>query len=228
MAALRRILVAVRLALRSMASHRARTVLTALGISLGVAVVLGVNISNATLMESFDNVFDEAGGKADLTVQARARGGEGFSSNLLQEALNMEGVIAAAPSVQSRSLIADDLSGWQANSNVMGTLSAGSTLLVIGIDPALDPAVREVEIIEGQYLDSGEERYVLLLGESFAEEKGYGLGDDIPLILAGRNAPEEFQVVGIVGNSGAGLINGGSVAFFPIGVAQELMEILPQ
>jgi len=224
MAALRRILVAVKLALRSMAGHRARTVLTALGISLGVAVVLGVNISNATLMESFNNVFDEAGGKADLTVQARAREGDGFSSNLLQEALNTEGVIAAAPSVQSRSLIADDLSGWQASSSATGTLAAGSTLIVIGIDPSLDPAVREVEIIEGQYLESGEDRYFLLLGESFAEEKGYGLGDEIPLILAGRNAPEEFKVVGIIGNSGAGLINGGSVAFLPIGVAQDLME----
>jgi len=221
---IRRFLNAVNLAIRSMAGHKTRTALTALGISLGVAVVLGVNITNATLMDSFNDVFDAAGGKADLSVQDRARGGDGFSENLLQKVENLPDVTAAAPSIITRSLVADDLSGWQANSSVVGTLAAGSTLITLGIDPVRDPQVRDVEISSGSYFDQGENRYVIILGESFAKEKGYGLEEDIPLLLPGRNAPEEFKIIGLAGNSGAGLINGGSVAFIPLFVAQELLD----
>ncbi|MCS6863377.1 MAG: hypothetical protein NZT92_23975, partial [Abditibacteriales bacterium] len=55
------------LALRSMLMRRARTALTATGIALGVAVVLAVNVTNATLLSSLNAAFDEAGGRADLT-----------------------------------------------------------------------------------------------------------------------------------------------------------------
>ena len=82
----RRVWITIKLALRSMSGHKTRTALTALGISLGVAVVLGVNITNATLMDSFNSVFDEAGGKADLTVQDQARGADGFPDDLLHKA----------------------------------------------------------------------------------------------------------------------------------------------
>lgn len=220
----RRFFTIIKLALRSMSGHLTRTALTTLGISLGVAVVLGVNITNATLMDSFNSVFDEAGGKADLTVQDQARGGDGFSSNLLQQVHDLEGVTAAAPSVQSRSLIADELSGWQASTGVMGTLSSGSTLLTLGVDPRVDSAVRELEITAGRPLEPGENRYVIVLGESFAREKEYSLGDTIPLLLPGRQAPAKFEIVGLIASSGAGLINGGSIAFLPLGVAQDLMS----
>jgi len=223
MAAWRRFWTNIRLALRSMAGHKTRTALTALGISLGVAVVLGVNITNATLMDSFNNVFDEAGGKADLTVQDQARNADGFPASIFHEAREMEGVTAAAPSVMSRSLVADELSGWQASTGVMGTLSAGSTLITIGVDPEMDRTVRDIYLTDGTYLKPGEDRYVMVLGESVAEEKGYGLGEDIPILLPGRNAPSEFKIIGIIDQSGAGLINGGSIAFIPLNVAQELM-----
>ena len=224
MAAWRRFWTTIQLALRSMAGHKTRTALTALGISLGVAVVLGVNITNATLMDSFNSVFDEAGGKADLTVQDQARGGDGFPDDLLQAARQVDGVTAAVPSVQSRSLVADELSGWQATTGVTGTLSAGSTLITLGVDPAVDREVREINLVEGRYLEPGETRYSLVLGESAAEDKGYGVGDEIPLLLPGRNIPAEFKIVGLIDQSGAGLINGGSIAFIPLGVAQDLMD----
>jgi hypothetical protein len=73
----------LRLSLRSMRSHLSRTALTALGIALGVGVVLGVNITNASLLASFNQVFDEAGGKADLTVLDQARGAHALSTAVL-------------------------------------------------------------------------------------------------------------------------------------------------
>ncbi|MFP3854293.1 MAG: ABC transporter permease [Anaerolineales bacterium] len=221
---LRRLSILITLALRDMRSHLGRTALTAAGISLGVAVVLGVNITNASLLASFNQVFDEAGGKADLTIQDQARGGDGFSEDLLTQVQQRPEVVQAAPLVQTQTLLADELSQWQASTSVTGTLNAGSTLLLMGIDPQLDRSVRQVRITAGRDIEVGESRYSAVLVDDYAEEKELALGDEITVLIPGRQAPERFKVVGLMEKSGMGLINGGAVARIPIEAAQNLMD----
>lgn len=224
MKVLRRVSFLLSFALRNMLRHISRTLLTALGISLGVAVVLGVNITNASLLASFNEVFDEAGGKADLMVQDQARGGDGFDADLLISISQDPQVLYASPLVQTRSLLTDELNGWQSSTSVTGTLAAGSTLVLMGIDPALDAQVREVRILSGRDIKTGESRFSIVLVEDYAQEKGYGLGDRISVLIPGRQAPERLEIVGLIEKSGMGLINGGAVARMPIAVAQDLMD----
>ena len=212
------------LALRTMGQRKWRTGLTGLGIALGVAVVFAVNITNATLLDSFDQVFDEAGGQADLTVMDRARGGDGFDADLLDQVRQQPGVVAAAPGVSAFSLLLDDLGQWQASPTTTGVQAAGSALLLLGIDPEVDPQVRELDLVQGRLLEPGETGYSLLLVESYAEEKGYQVGDEVTLLLPGGQAPVGLTVVGLVDSDGAGRINGGAVAFLPLPVAQDLLD----
>ena len=58
------------LARRSMRSRPGRTLLTLLGIVLGVAVVLAIQVTNPTTIDSLRQVFDRATGKASLVVVA--------------------------------------------------------------------------------------------------------------------------------------------------------------
>lgn len=211
------------LAWRNMVARRGRTLLTGLGIALGVAVVMGVTISNATLLASFDAAFDEAGGKADLTVIDRARGGSGFDAAYLNRVADLDGFVAAAPAVQAFSLLADDLNEWQAVMGVAGTLAAGNQLLLMGVDPAAETAVRDLRLLNGRLLEPGEQRYVAVLVADYAAEHGYTLGDKLPILLPGSQAVTRLTIVGLIEQSGAGLINGGAVAFLPLPVAQELL-----
>jgi len=216
-------LVPLILAFRYLVVHKSRTALTTLGISLGVGVVLAVNITNASLIESFDAVFDEAGGKADLTVIDKARGGNGFDSSILTSVRQSEDVIAAAPVVLAYTLIADELTDWQISTGVSGTLAAGNALQLLGIDPEADQVVRDFTILEGRFLEPGEARYSVVLVDDYAEEKGYDVGDKLPILLPGGFSTVQMTVVGLIDHAGAGMLNGGAVAFLPIGVAQELL-----
>lgn len=211
------------LALRSMLMRRARTALTAMGIALGVAVVLAVNITNATLLSSLNAAFDEAGGRADLTVIDRARGGKGFEAGLLDRVRRVAGVTAAAPAAQFFTLLADDLNRWQSAISPAG-VAAGNLLLVMGVDPAAEPGVRDLTLAEGRLLEPAESRYSVVLVETYAREHGYRLGNKLPILLPGGRGVASLTVVGLIERSGAGLINGGAVAFVPLPVAQELGE----
>lgn len=219
-----RSLAPVLLALRNMAARRARTALTGLGIALGVAVVLAVNVTNASLLASFNAVFDEAGGQADLTVIDRARGGRGFDSALAARVAQMPGVVAAAPAVQAITLPADDLSGWQALNGVAGTLAAGNQLLLLGVDPRDDTAVRDFTLVAGRLLDPGERRYSAVLVDEYAADHGYQVGDRFSILHPAGQGVIQLMIVGLVDRSGSGLINGGAVAFLPLPVAQELFD----
>src|SRR6185436_18405698 len=63
------------LALRNMRVRWMRTLLTCLGIVLGVAVILAIAIANESTLKSIRDVFDEASGKANLLVLSSSADG---------------------------------------------------------------------------------------------------------------------------------------------------------
>ena len=56
------------LAFRNLWTRKTRTLLTALGIVLGVAVILAINIANSSTLASINKIFDEAWGLVDLVI----------------------------------------------------------------------------------------------------------------------------------------------------------------
>ncbi len=61
------------LALKQVRSRRARSLLTAAGIVLGVGMILGVLLLSATINRTFTDLYDSVYGRADLIVSG---GGE--------------------------------------------------------------------------------------------------------------------------------------------------------
>ena len=64
---------------RSLARDRLRTLITLLGVALGVAVVLAIRLANDGVLESFKNSLDHVAGKSRLQVSA---GEAGFDETL--------------------------------------------------------------------------------------------------------------------------------------------------
>ena len=72
----------LKLALRNLTTRKLRTLLTLSGIVLGVAVVLAINITNDSTLDSIRTVFDEASGKAHLVIRDSSAVSEDFSHSL--------------------------------------------------------------------------------------------------------------------------------------------------
>lgn len=207
------------LAFRNLWTRKTRTFLTVLGIVLGVAVILAINITNNSTLASINKIFDEASGLADLViVPSSYTGTSGYPESTLGRVRSVSGVEFAVPSVQASTLLAAEAKGWEFTFGLGG--SSGNQLLLFGIDPALDQEARQYNLIAGRFLKPGERSYSAIFTQEYADEKGITVGKDVDIILPTGTAT--LRCVGIVRKDGPGLMNSGAVAFIPMEVVQEL------
>ena len=142
------------LTLRNLRSRKGRTALTLLGIVLGVAVVLAIQITNQTTLDSLHQVFDRATGKASLMVVPSSQDSQDLGEALLADIQKVRGVQVASPSVQERTLLASEAGGWQIEFS-MGGVASGNMFVLYGVDPDLDPQVRVYQLTDGRLPKKG-------------------------------------------------------------------------
>ncbi|MFQ5408211.1 MAG: ABC transporter permease [Anaerolineales bacterium] len=207
------------LALRNMRLRKMRTLLTCLGIVLGVAVILAIDVTNASTLDSLRKVFDEAAGESHLYITSSTLGGEGVEEKALGRVADTPGVSVAAPSVSVASLLAQDARGWQIQFGV-GRIANGAMLQVLGVDPQIDPLLREYEITEGRWLRP--DSYEAVLTAEYAAEKELAVGED--MVIVTPEGHERLRLVGLVDKRGAALLNDGVIAFVPLTTVQELFR----
>src|SRR5512135_2994339 len=207
------------LAFRNLWTRKTRTLLTALGIVLGVAVILAINIANSSTLASINKIFDEASGLADLVIMPSSLTGQGFGEATLGRVKASEGLEAAVPSISATTLLAQDAKGWSFNFG-LGGATGGNSLLLFGIDPAVDQQARQYNLIAGRFLEPGERSYSAIFTRDYAQEKNIQVGKDVEILLP--NGTATLRAVGIVKKDGPGLLNSGAVAFVPLSVVQDL------
>ncbi len=205
------------LALRNMRARWMRTTLTCLGIVLGVAVILAIAITNDSALTSIRNVFDEASGKASLMVRSSSTSG-GFDQSILPRIESLEGVVRAAPSANVTSLLARDAENWQVAFSINGA-AAGSTLLITGVDAQMDAQVRDYDLTAGRWIEA--ESYEAVTTQKYADEKNLQVGEEL-VVLTSDGGQERFRIVGLIAQTGAGLVNDGVVAYAPLNVVQDV------
>jgi putative ABC transport system permease protein len=210
------------LALRNLGSRALRTLLTATGIVLGVAVVFAVSITNESTLASIRRIFDGASGRSDLVVTSSSLMGDPFDAGALVRLRRLNGVQLAVPGVSGRTLLAADAAEWGLAVSVGGTRTAND-LLLFGIDPGLDQEVRDYELVDGTFLPNRPDAYAALLVKDYADDKDLSVGKDVTILTpAGQ---ESLRVVGLIRKVGVGLQNNGAVAVLPLVTAQNLLEL---
>jgi len=212
-------LMPVLLSLRNMRVRWMRTLLTCAGIVLGVAVILAISVTNNSTLQSIRDVFDEASGKASLIVQDSSADGGGFDESIAARVRSTKGVAAAAPAAQATTILAHEAKNWQIVLGING-LNTSSSLLLFGVEPPVDPEVRQYELAAGRWLE--EESYEAVLTEKYAADKTLNIGDDLVILTPGGQ--ERLRIVGLISKNGAGLLNDGSVGFIPLPVLQDLFD----
>lgn len=184
------------LAWRGLLARRLRTGLAAAGIALGVAVVTATIITGASAEQALRAATVELLGRAD--VRLRAFEDAGFQPRTVQALRATAGVEAVAPVAERRLTV----------STAPGENERVFTLLVLGIDPEADAAVRTTSLIAGEPLTVGGDG--VLVPASWAARYGLTLGDE--LLLAGRRpSVGPSPIVGVMRDAGFAALNGGEV-----------------
>jgi putative ABC transport system permease protein len=209
------------LAFRNLGNRKSRTLLTAIGIVLGVAVVLAISITNESTLASIRRIFDEASGRSDLVVASSSVIGDPFDSSALPRVRRFAGVQAVAPSISGRTLLASEAGEWGLAVSVGGTRTAND-LLLFGIDPTVDRLVRDYDVVEGTFLTNEIDSYSALLVKDYADDKGLSVGKDMAILTPGGQ--ESLRIVGLIKKSGPGMQNNGAVAIVPLETVQAILE----
>ncbi len=207
------------LILRTFFTRPIRTLLCIFGITIGVAGILAIGITNQAAMDSITELFEESSGRTDLMV-VPATGDKGFSSLILRSVLNIPSVKVALPIISAQTILADQSAQTELALSFFGPDSGG--LVLYGVDPTLEPDVRDYRITAGQFLSSDLSAYEIVLVENYADEQDIKIGNNIDLLTP--HGFERVRVIGFMAREGPGQTNNGTFGIIPIETAQKMFN----
>ncbi|MEY4507913.1 MAG: hypothetical protein RLZZ450_35 [Pseudomonadota bacterium] len=198
------------ISLRHMTASPGRSLLTLLGVALGVALVFAIEVVNGSVMASFRSSIDQMAGKTALVVGEST----GVDEELLDVVRGVPGVAVAAPVIQE----------------IVRDVAHDTQLVVLAVDTLADDGVREYHVGEGD----GEEVKVkddlaflndprgILLAASYAKKNGVAEGTALSLeTTQGRS---DFNVRGLLAPSGPAKVFGGDLLLMDVYAAQIAFE----
>jgi putative ABC transport system permease protein len=197
-----------RLAWRTVAARPLRSLLTILGIAMGVAVLSASLTLGAALDQAVDKTVRDLVGRADLRVSGFLE--TGLSDTSVQTISTANGVLDASPIIEHRTFPSGTPSG-----------GAADAVTVLGIDPASYTRIHDLPVISGGALDSDTEP-IALITEELATTSGYTLGGSVTLL--GQAGPVDLRIVGIMPGLGP-LAGSGRTIVIPIAIARSTFGI---
>ncbi|VAW37285.1 ABC transporter, fused permease protein, partial [hydrothermal vent metagenome] len=206
--------------LRNLRARWVRTILTALGIVVGVAAMVAVNATNNSTLKSINRFFDEAAGQSDLVVETAALG-ERFDEAALATVRRFPGVVAAAPGIVGVTIPAAEADGWEEQYGAGGNIVPGTNFWLMGRDMAADVGVHTYTLVNGRLLQPNETAFNMMLVETYAEEKGIEVGEDFG-ILTPNSGVVKLRVIGLITKEEIGISNEGVIGITSVQVVQEL------
>ncbi len=194
------------LAWRSLRARPLRSLLSGLGIALGVAVLFAGLATNAGIEASVNSTVRDLVGRADLRVAAF--GEQGLSAETVKTIAETPGVEVIAPALQRRTYLGPDIEAGQA---------LPPPVTVLGVDPAAEPQLHDLHLIAGSMLREPNEPSALI-SEQLASEDGLSVG--APITMQGTGDRITYRVIGIL--AGEGPLNGafGRIVVVPLQTAQ--------
>jgi putative ABC transport system permease protein len=190
--------------LRQIRRRPGRTLLTLLGIVIGVAAIVAIDLTVDTTTHAYRDLFAQVTDRAALEIVAEGLGG--FDEDSVAE-------VAAVPGVKD---VVPILQGPGALVGASGPLP----VLILGIDPSRDRAARDYVIREGRMLDDGDG---VLLEAGFAAGQELQVGQMTQLLTpTGR---VHLPIVGLLEPRGAAAFNRGGIVFVPLEKAQAIFAL---
>jgi len=213
----------LKLTIRAVQRRPLRTILSMLGIMIGVAGILALGITNEAAMGSIAELFAESSGKTDLMITS-ASGNETLSSGDLRTVINLTDVQIALPIVTTQTALADEAVQEGISLSFFGFDSGG--LQLQGVDPNLEPYARDYKITQGQFLGPSLDAYEVVFVETFASDEEIEVGDRVKVMTP--NGVETLKVIGLMAKEGPGQTNNGTYGVIPVEAAQRMFNRLDE
>src|SRR5919112_485341 len=196
------------LSFRNLRARVQRTLLTAVGIVLGVGIVFGVLTLSNTMSGTFKHLFTRAYGSSDLTITA-AGGSGGFDQKVVQKVRDYEGVKSAAPQYSfSSSLLLEK----------QKALPEVRSMRLFGVEPQSAGLATGFELTDGHFPQGHKE---LTLDGSSAESAGLKIGDKVK--VGTPEGPKKLELVGLLRIPG-GSFGGLAFGMVPLPFAQKAFD----
>ena len=212
----------IRFALKSLAGRKLRTILTALAIVLGVAMMSGAYVLTDTIDRAFDSIFVDSYAGTDAVVTGKDPGfsfeGESaqappIPAETLERVRGVEGVELAAGSVtdfQTKLLRPD---GEEID-------TGGSPSFAFGIETAPEyERFNPLNLVEGRWPSGDGE---VAVDEGVADDEDLDVGDRIGVAALGP--AQQFLIVGIAKYGDLSSIGSATFAIFDVPTAQKLLD----
>jgi putative ABC transport system permease protein len=199
-----------KVALRGLRARPLRTILTAMSVVLGVAMIAGTYVLTDTINQSFSEVFAQANVGTDVVVSPR-RADEDFDTyaaaldeGLVRRVRAVSGVAAVAGGIQ------DDVSLRNAKGDTIG----GNTTFVLAHQPG---PLDSFDFVAGRAPRAAGE---LALSAKAFDDEGLRIGDTVS--VAGREGAQPFKVVGSAKFGDVDTVAGFPAAIVTLPTAQAL------
>lgn len=223
--------------LRRLVQDRARTATTIVGIALGIAVILAIQLANASSVRGFDTALSTVAGRTSIEIV----GPSGIDETLLPSLgwLREKGTVT--PVIEGEMAIVAGPAPFDAlpeaeRGAARRTARRSEAVKVLGVDILRDRTVRDyvlgantvsregmdaaarAELTAGQFLDLLTSPQSVVITEKMAERRGYGLGDEIRLMAGDR--VNTYFVRGLLKDEGPARVMDGSFVLMDIAAAQ--------
>ena len=203
---------------RALLRDRARTVVTLVGLTLGVAVVVAIRLANASSVRGFETALDVVTGKTSLEIVGA---GGGVPERQLSDLGWLRDYGRVSPVIDR-------------TARVRATDGTESTLRVLGVDVLRDRPFREFRLVrfarDGREPRPTELLALLLdptsvvLTERFAKSAGFDLDTPVQLIVGDRI--HDVVVRGLLLDEGPARVVDGQLVLMDIATAQLLFDRL--
>ncbi|MCI0623322.1 MAG: ABC transporter permease [Acidobacteria bacterium] len=213
---------------RHLAKQWLRAVVAILGIALGVAVVVSVQMANAGSLRGFEMAIETLSGKAALEIVGAGPG---------LEEIRLSGLGWLAEYGQVSPVL-------EGEARFQTSTSGSESLRVLGIDILSDRSFRDYRLLEfdrqqrepstREFLDLLIDPTSVILTEKFAVRFGLAVGNPVTLILGDHL--QNFVIRGLLRNEGPARAMDGNLAVMDIAAAQlalnrlgrlDRLELLP-
>ena len=212
----------IRVALRGLSGRKFRTVLTAIAIVLGVAMMSGAYVLTDTIDKAFDAIFVESYAGTDAVVSGEDAGitFEGEQSqpapipeDVLEQVRDVDGVAVATGSVQ-------DFQTKLLKPDGEPIDTGGAPSFAFGIDTAPEyERFNPLNLVDGRWPSGSEE---LAIDEGVADDEKLAIGDRIGVAALGP--AKEYEIVGIARYGEVSSLGSATFAIFDVPTAQTLLD----
>lgn len=202
--------------LRSLAQDPLRSMTTGLGIALGVAVIVAIQLTNASSVAGFRTALDTVSGRTSLEIVATSLG---IDERRLTELMWIRNFGAVSPVVEG------DVAVREGN-------GPGERLRVLGIDILRDRPFREYQILDWQgaspeprpqeFLDLLVDPGSAILAAKFASPRGLTVGSTLEVLVGDRR--HTLTVRGLLRDEGPARVLDGHFVLMDIAGAQQLLD----